>query len=191
MMPAGGREAGACAGGERARGKKKRPEPNGVWLRANKVSRSALPMSVVPPEFGRFPHSTPVTEAIRRTISGPQLAGALGVSQGALHRPAPLLCWGKRLLFPVIADNEGSLSPFSPAVKGENAVFRDIFAGFVGRWGSAISLAIGWLNNHHVLFNRAQPIFSLFPRGPSFREKNWPPGPPRKAIANLIVRRLP
>ncbi len=70
-----------------------------IWLRANK-------MSVVPPEFGIFPHLKPITEAIRRTISGPRLAGALGVSQGALHRPAPLLCWEKRLLFPVIADNK-------------------------------------------------------------------------------------
>ncbi|MBO5034284.1 MAG: hypothetical protein J6C43_01575, partial [Oscillospiraceae bacterium] len=27
--------------------------------------------------------------------------------------------------------------------------------------------------------------YIFFSQGPSFREKNWPPGPPRKAIANL------
>lgn len=49
---------------------------------------------------GYFPHSLPITGAVRRAISGTRLTGALGLSQGTLHRPVPLLCWGLSLTLP-------------------------------------------------------------------------------------------
>lgn len=44
-----------------------------------------------------------VTGTVRPAISGGRLAGAFRSAQGALHRPAPLFCWGKTVLFPFIA----------------------------------------------------------------------------------------
>ena len=68
------------------------------------VSRCPLLRTSFSPWFhlnsGYFPHSVSVTGTIRRAISGTRLTGALGLSQGTLHRPIPLLCWGLSLTLP-------------------------------------------------------------------------------------------
>ena len=93
-------------------------------------SLSAFPhflLSVVPPEFGMLPALCVRNGDFRRAISGTRLTGAFRSAQGVSHRPAPLLCWVRIVLFPFIAFVRAILSRFSRDVKGLGAVAGGLF----------------------------------------------------------------